>query len=494
MWSGDNVMNKKQNQIPENVVQTEAFMKENVGLGISTDLGVRKLNISNKEVHLYYVDGLTETGFIIEIIEQLVKKAEVECNSGQMFEFIENNLVHRSISRIETLDELVDKVLAGSIVLLVDGTPMGLVVNFRSFPDRKPKEPVSEKIVRGSRDGYVENIIINTALTRRRIRDERLRFEKMVVGERSKTDIAIGYIKGVANPKLLDMVRNKLRNIKIDGLTMADKTVEECIIKQGYNPYPLVRYTERADVASAHLLEGHIIIFIDTSPSAIILPTTIFHHMQHAEEFRQSPFVGTMLRWVEFLGILASFLLPFWLLFCLEPSLLPESLTFITPKKETGIPIFVQIFIIEMGIELLRLAAIHTPVPTTKALGLISAVLIGKVAINAGLFVPEVILYTAVATIGTYVISSLELGMAHKILRLVLLLAVAIFHVSGLLIGLTLMIIKLASIKTFNTPYLWPIIPFQPKALSHILIRRPLPGSWIRPSMIHPQDRYRQPK
>lgn len=488
-------MNKKQKQIPETVVQTEAFMKEKVGLGISTDLGVRKLKILNKEVHLYYVDGLTETGFIIEIIEQLVRKTDRKCNTDKVFELIENNLVHRSISRIETLDELVDKVLAGSIVLLVDGSSMGLVVNFRSFPDRKPKEPVSEKTIRGSRDGYVENIITNTALTRRRIRDERMRFEKMIVGERSKTDIAIGYVKGVADPKLIDIVRSKLSNIKIDGLTMADKTVEEFIIKQGYNPYPLVRYTERADVASAHLLEGHIIIFIDTSPSAIILPTTIFHHMQHAEEFRQSPFVGTMIRWVEFLGIISSlFVLPFWLLFCLEPSLLPESLTFITPNKETSIPIFVQIFIAEIGIEILRLAAIHTPVPITKALGLISAVLIGKVAINAGLFVPEVILYTAVATIGTYVTSSLELGMAHKILRLVILLVVAIFHLSGLLIGLTLMMIKLASIKTFNTPYLWPIIPFQPKALSHILIRRPLPGSWIRPSIIHPQDRYRQPK
>ena len=157
-------------------------------------------------------------------------------------------------------------------------------------------EPDTEKVVRGSRDGFVENIIINTALTRRRIRDGRLRFEIMRVGERGKTDIAIGYIEGVANQDLVEIIRKELQNIKIDGLTMADKTIEEFLLKQGYNPYPLVRYTERADVAATHILEGHVFIYVDTSPSVIITPTTIFHHMQHVEEYRQSAGVGTFIR------------------------------------------------------------------------------------------------------------------------------------------------------------------------------------------------------
>ena len=156
-------------------------------------------------------------------------------------------------------------------------------------------EPDTEKVVRGSRDGFVENIIINTALTRRRIRDGRLRFEIMRVGERGKTDIAIGYIEGLANQDLVEIIRKELQNIRIDGLTMADKTIEEFLLKQGYNPYPLVRYTERADVAATHILEGHVLIYVDTSPSVIITPTTIFHHMQHVEEYRQSQVLEPLL-------------------------------------------------------------------------------------------------------------------------------------------------------------------------------------------------------
>ena len=151
---------------------------------------------------------------------------------------------------------MVDQVLSGLIAIVIEGEGEAIIVDVRSYPGRQPMEPDTEKVVRGSRDGYVENIIVNTALTRRRIRDERLRFEIMQIGERSKTDVAIGYIKGVANPDLIETIKKELKTIDVDGITMADKTIEEFLLKQGYNPYPLVRYTERADVGSIHLLEG----------------------------------------------------------------------------------------------------------------------------------------------------------------------------------------------------------------------------------------------
>lgn len=491
------VSEDKQNMkpIPSNVVEVDSFMENNVGLGVSFDLGVRKITVLRKDVHLYYVNGLTDTEFIIELLNSMIHSVNTEIRTTKVFDFIKNLLVHQSVEEISTMDELVDQVLSGLIVIVIDGYDVGLVVDVRSYPGRQPEEPDTEKVVRGSRDGFVENIIVNTAITRRRIRDERLRFEIMTVGERSKTDIAIGYIKDIADPGLIENVRGKLEDIKIDGLTMADKTVEEFIVKQGYNPYPLVRYTERADVAATHLLEGHVLVYVDTSPSVIITPAPLFHHMQHAEEYRQSPAVGTMVRWTRFLGIAASlFLLPLWLLFCLEPNFLPEKLEFIGPNEKTHIPIVVQIFISDIGIEFLRMAAVHTPTPLSTAMGLIAAVLIGQIAIDVGLFVPEVVLYASVATIGTFVTPSLELGVANKLARLALIVLVALFKMPGLIIGITLYIILLTSIKALNTPYLWPLIPFQPKALSHVILRRPFPGSRERPSIVHPQDKYRQPK
>lgn len=484
---------KKKLPIPSKVAEVENYMEENVGLGKSFDMGVRKVLVLKKDVHIYYINGLCDTAFIIEIMDALLDLNDRERPTTKVFELIKNRIIDQSVEEVTTMKDLVKQVLSGLIVLVVDGTPIGLAVDVRSYPGRQPEEPDTEKIVRGSRDGFVENIIVNTAITRRRIRDEGLRFEMNTVGVRSQTDVAIGYIEGIADPQFVDKIRQEINNISIDGITMADKTIEEFIVKQGYNPYPLVRYTERADVAATHLMEGHVLVYVDTSPSVIITPTTIFHHMQHAEEFRQSPAVGTSVRWVRFLGILASiFLLPVWFLFVLEPGLLPEKLEYIGPNDKTNIPIVVQIFISDIGIEFLRMAAIHTPTPLSTAMGLIAAVLIGQIAIDVGLFVPEVILYASIAAIGIYVTPSLELGVANKICRLIILIIVSIFKGPGLVIGMTVYIILLASISAFNTPYLWPLLPFNPKAFSHIILRRPFPGSAIRPSIVHPRDMYRQ--
>jgi len=485
--------NEKQ-PFPKDLEKTEQFMKERIGLGVSFDLGIRKLKILRKNVNLYYVNGLCDTEYIIHLLEELVELNDNEQMNTHIFDLIKNRLVNQSVMNIKTLDELVDQVLSGLVVFLIEGETIGLVVDVRSYPGRTPEEPDTEKVVRGARDGYVENIIVNTALTRRRIRDERLRFEIMKIGERSKTDVAIGYLKDVANPDLIKTVKDKLEGIKIDGLTMGDKTVEEFIINQGYNPYPLVRYTERPDVAATHLLEGHVMIFVDTSPSVIITPTTYFHHVQHAEEYRQSPAVGTFVRWVRFFGIFTSlFLLPLWFLLVLEPSLLPANISFVGPTEESHIPIFIQILIGEIGVELLRLAAIHTPTPLATAMSLVAAIMIGQIAIDVGMFVGEVILYVAVVTVGMFATPSLELSVANKIARLFLLFAVALFKVPGFVIGCTVYILYLVHMKSLQTPYLWPLLPFNPKAFAQILIRKSMPGSKIRPSIVHPRNRYKQP-
>lgn len=486
---------EKKIQIYEELDKIEKYMKDRVGLGTSFDLGVRKFKVMRKEVNLYYVNGLCDSVLIAELLEQLLflNDADRKSQARDTFDIIQNQLVHQSVQVIEKMDELVDQVLSGLVAVVIEGYDHGLIIDVRSYPGRMPEEPDTEKVVRGSRDGFVENIIVNTAITRRRIRDERLRFEIMRVGERSKTDIAVGYIDGVADPDLIEIVKKEMKNLKTDGLTMADKTIEEFLLKQGYNPYPLVRYTERADVAATHLLEGHVIIYVDTSPSVIITPATFFHHLQHAEEYRQSPMVGTFVRWVRFLGIIASiFFLPFWFLAVLEPSLLPERLAFIGPNETTNIPIVVQIFIADLGLEFLRIAAIHTPTPLSTAMGLIAAVLIGQIAIDVGLFVPEVILYVSVAAIGNFATPSYELGIANKIVRLVLLIVVAILHTPGFVIGMTLYLLFLIRTTTLNVPYLWPFIPFHPIALAQIIIRRAVPGNKIRPSHLHPQDRFKR--
>ncbi|KQU59729.1 spore germination protein [Rossellomorea marisflavi] len=480
--------------IPKDLGKLEEYMQNHVGLNKSFDLGVRKLMILKKGVHIYYINGLTDASYVIHIVEELVEVNDNERATSKIYDIVHNRLVHQSVEPVKTVEEAVDEVLSGLIAVFVEGAPEALIVDVRSYPGRQPSEPDTEKVVRGSRDGYVENIIVNTALTRRRIRDPRLRFEIFRIGERSKTDISIAYIEDVADPNLIEIVKQELQSIKIDGLTMADKTIEEFLVKQGYNPYPLVRYTERADVGATHLLEGHVLIFVDTSPSVIITPTTYFHHLQHAEEYRQSPAVGTFVRWTRFLGVLASlFLLPLWYLFVLDPSLLPEAIKYVGPDEQTNIPVIAQLFIADLGVEMFRIAAIHTPTPLSTAMGLIAAVLIGQIAIDVGLFQPEVILYVAVASIGTFATPSYELSVANKMARLVILIFVALFHIPGLVIGCTLYVLFVTNIKSLNTPYMWPLLPFSPKAFLQILIRRSVPGAKIRPSIVHARNRHKQP-
>ncbi|WP_440602654.1 spore germination protein [Bacillus sp. GB_SG_008] len=487
--------NKQKTSIPISsfLSDNENYLKQTVGLGVTFDVGIRKFQILDKEIGVFFVNGLSDSNFIIHILDEVVDTNEIQRYEDNTVKLLENRLIHQQVSKIKTMEDVIFQVLSGLIVIFIEGETEAFVIDVRSYPGRTPTEPDTEKVVRGARDGFVENIIVNTALIRRRIRDPRLRYEMIRVGERSKTDTCIAYIQDIANPDLVKIIKQELESIEIDGVTMADKTIEEFLVKQGYNPFPLIRYTERPDVAANHLLEGHVLLLTDTSPSAIITPTTYFHHVQHAEEFRQNPAVGTFLRWTRFLGILFSlFLLPLWLTFVLDPTLLPEKLAFIGPNKTTNLPIFLQIILAEVGLEFLRLASIHTPTPLSSAAGLISAILIGQIAIDVGLFVPEVILYTAISMIGLFATPSYELGLGNKIGKLFLIICTALFRDIGFVIGMTLLMLFLASTKSLQTPYLWPFLPFDWGAFVKILIRPSIPNLKVRPSIVHPQDKRRQ--
>ncbi|WP_067837485.1 spore germination protein [Amphibacillus sediminis] len=465
-------------------------MKEKVGVGKSFDLGFREIILRKQRVHVYYTTGLCDASIVVELLKVLVAINDNEPEDKELPAIIHNRLVHQQVEKTKDIETAVTQLLSGLIILFIDGYNEAFIVDVRHYPGRNPEEPDTERVVRGSRDGYTENIIENTGLTRRRVRDPRLRNEIVQVGKRSKADVCISYIQDIADAKLIELIKEELKNVKSDGLSMAEKTLDEFIVHQGFNPFPLVRYTERPDVAANHLFEGHVLVMVDTSPSIIITPTTYFHHVQHAEEYRQSPTVGSFIRWVRFLGIILSiFLLPIWYLLSLHPELLPETIDFIGPKDQGNIPLFLQILLADIGIEFLRMAAIHTPTPLSTAMGLIAAVLIGEIAVDVGMFTPEVILYVAIAAIGSYSTPSYELSVANKIVRVILIIMTAIFGLPGFMIGSTLFVLVLVRTNSLNTPYLWPLIPFNFKALLQVLIRYSVPSSETRPSIIHPKQK-----
>lgn len=478
----------------KNINKVQKYMETRVGAGVSYDVDFRQLYILKTKVQLYYLNGMVDDRNISRLLTTLVAINDNETNKKDVGAIIQNRLVNQSLDIAKNMDEAVDQLLAGLIVIFVDGETRAFILDVREYPGRTPEEPDTERVIRGARDGYTENVVLNTGLTRRRIRDERLRNEMMTIGERSKTDVCLSYLQDVADDELVRYTKDKLKEIEIDGIPMADKTIEEFFVENKWNPFPLVRYTERPDVAAQHILEGHVVVIVDTSPSVLILPTTFFDSLEHAEEYRQSPSVGTFVRWVRIIAILASlYLLPLWLLFVQDPSLLPKELSFIGPNEEGNIPIVAQMLIAVLGVEFLRMAAVHTPTPLATSMGLIAAVLIGEIAIDVGLLSPEVILYVSVSTIGNYVTPSYELSVSNKMVTVALLLATAFFELKGFVIGSLVHILFLVNLKAFKTPYLWPFIPFDGLAALRFIFRMPVPYVNSRPRIINPKNFYSQP-
>ncbi|SEN22689.1 spore germination protein [Paenibacillus sp. OV219] len=489
-----NHQEKSVKPIPTKIDDVISKLVEDVGYKTSFDIVVREMTFGNKRTAFYFMNGFAKDTVLTEVLKRLTFLESDSLSSDALHSFFDIYVPAIQVVKEQDWDNVMTNVLSGGTAMFIDGEATAILIDAKTFPARNPEEPSLERVVRGSRDGFVETMLTNVTLVRRRLRDKQLRYEIMRVGDRTQTDICVAYIDDIVDKELLKSIKDKIKLIKIDGLPLADKQLEEATVKRGWNPYPLVRYSERPDTVAVNLMEGHIALFVDTTPSVMILPTTFFDLIQHAEENRQTPFIGTYLRWVRFIGITASlFLLPLWFLFTLRPELKPPGLSFIGAQEAGKIPMVAQFLLAELGVDLLRMAAIHTPSPLVTAMSLISAILIGDIAVKTGLFVNEVVLYMAISAIGMFATPSYELGLANRIVRLLLIVTVAIFKVPGFMIATTLFVVYLTLMRSFNRPYMWPFIPFDAKALMSIFIRVPVLSNRTRPNYLKPQQRDRMP-
>ncbi|MEH7098060.1 spore germination protein [Neobacillus vireti] len=488
-------MGKKGIQIPvkESYEENIEYLKKELRIGKSFDIIHRKIDYAGHKMSLFLVDGFAQANILLLIMKEIEKRKPEEFKDDPINELVRTFIPHVEVVTSPDLEEVIAQVLAGQTALVVEQGSKVVLIDSREYPIRSPQEPDIERVVRGPRDGFVETIVFNLALIRRRVRDRSLVMEYVQVGNRSKTDVALVYIDSIVDMENVKMLREKLEDISIDGVSMGEKTVEEFVFGRNYNPYPLVRYTERADTSAVHLMEGHVLIVVDGSPSVMICPATYWHHLQHAEEYRQKPLVGAFLRFARFIAVTASlFLLPIWYTYATNEQLLSERWKFIGVKDHGEISLIWQFLIAEIGIEILRMAAIHTPNALATALGIVSAIIIGDVAVQVGIFTHEVVLYVAVAAIGTFATPSYELSLANRIFRVFFLIMVAVLQVPGLIIGITFWTLLLVVTKTMNIPYLYPFIPFNPLDFKLVLLRSPVPYSNMRGNMLNPQDRSRQ--
>ena len=444
-------------------------------VGKSFDLLEKVLYIHGRTFYLYFLDGFakdTNLEYIRRDIYALPKEELDKVHSAE--ELIRLGISSIEVSTETDIDEMVKALLAGQTILLLDNSSSAAIIDLRTYPTRGINEPEKEKTIRGARDGFVETIVFNTALIRRRIRDPHLIFEMMNIGQVSNTDVAIGYLSNKVDKKLLKKVKDTLNQLHVNALTMGDQTLIESINEEKwFNPFPKARYTERPDVAAAQVTEGKIVILVDNSPTAIIVPTGIFDFLQDADDYYVPVITGNYLRFVRHIIFLVNlFLTPVYVLIVRYESMIPSSLSFLLPDDPLNVALFIQFLALEVAVDGLKIASLNTPSSLGTSLSVIGGLILGEYAVKTGWVVPHTIFYMAIVALSSFTQPSIELSYGIKMMRMIMLLGAGLFGIWGFAIAVVLDIILLLTTKTFTgEPYLYPLIPFNWSALRTLIFR-----------------------
>ena len=444
----------------------------------SFDIIKRPLKIGGRRAALYFIDGFIKDEVYEKILEFLYKQTPEEiAGIDDMSRFAENKLPYVETDAAYTAREVVTAVLSGPSVLIIEGIRGALLVDTRTYPMRGVEEPQKDRSLRGPRDGFVETLVMNTAMLRRRIRDSRLRMEYMQIGRETKLDISIAYIDGKADKRVLEILRQRLTEIQAGGISMTQEALAESLQKNAFfNPFPKFKFTERPDYASACVLDGRIALIADNSPAVMIIPISFSDFFRETDDYYFLPVVASYIRIIRMLVALLNVVItPLYLLIVKNPAAVPDWLGVLIPEKAGEVPMLAQLLILEFAVDGLRLASLNTPDALSNSLGVVGGLLLSEFAVKAGWFSGEAILITAFTAIAGFSLPSFEMGYAMKLERLLLLILSGIFGLWGFIGGLVFIIICMLSVKTLSgRNYLYPIIPFNLKGFAEFFLRFPM--------------------
>lgn len=455
------------------------YLNQQMGVGVNFDLVYRVIKVGGKDACMYFIDGFCKDELMQKMLQYFMDIKEDELPETA-HEMSKRKLPYVEVDLQDNWDQIVYFIMSGVFALFIDGYDKCLLIDSRTYPARSVSEPEKDKALRGSKDGFVETIVFNTALIRRRIRSTNLRMEMFHAGNSSQTDIVLCYMENRVDHEFLEHLKERINHIQVDALTMNQESLAECLYKKKwYNPFPKFKFTERPDTASAQILEGDVVILVDNSPSAMIAPTSIFDVVEEADDYYFPPITGTYLRLSRFLiAILTYFLTPTFLLLMQRPEWIPGGFEFIMVKDTTNIPLIWQFLLLELAIDGLRLAAVNTPNMLSTPLSVMAALVLGEFSVNSGWFNSEVMLYMAFVAIANYTQASYELGYAIKFMRIINLILTAIFGVWGYITAILIMVVAIVSNKTISgKSYIYPLIPFNLKQFLKRIIRYRLPGA-----------------
>ncbi len=447
-------------------------VRETLRVSESFDIIERHLTVCSADSCFFYIDGFVKDAEMLRIMQYLLSLKQI----GSAEE-MEKQIPYVEVELTDEREKMIRAVMSGQTAFFAESFgEVAILLDLRTYPARATQEPESDRVMQGARDGFVETLVVNTALIRRRIRDPRLTMEHFNLGGASETDVVVCYMKGIADHETVEDIRKKLTSVKPKSLTLGYQSLAETLIRSGwYNPFPKIRTTERPDAASAQLLEGSVIVLCDTSPQAMVLPTSIFDYLEETDDFYFPPLTGTYLRLVRTMILLLSVVItPLWYLAIEYADRLPEALSFIVPDEPGALPIILQLFLVEIAVDGLKIASMNTPDILSNSLSVIGALILGDFAVGVGWLCEDVILYMAFVAIANFAQQNYELGYAIKFMRLMILIFVFGFGVWGFALGIVVSLVLVATNSTLSGKkrYLYPLFPFNLKDFLRLIVRR----------------------
>lgn len=486
-------------------------------LGNSADVVFRTFTVAGADLNaaLVYVDGLVDSAAINDfVLRPLIQRGQqildsLNSNPAGQFPAEEGGAAHPTLRHLQHFlvinavaaerthfTKIVDDVLAGTTILLIDTIPAALAITLRSFEERSVQEPATETLVRGPRDGFVESVRVNMALVRRKIRDPNLRLELMKVGRRTNTDVALCYIQDVANPKLVDEIRTRIQGIDIEGV-LETGYIEQIIEDNHFSPFPQIQNTERADRAVANLLEGRVVILVDGTPFCLILPSVFNQFYQTPEDYYERFLIATLVRGIRIIALFMSltFTALYVALISFHSEMLPTKFAVAVAGGRAGVPFpsVAEALFMELTMEILREAGLRLPRAIGQTISIVGALVIGDAAVRAGIVSPLMVIVVALTSIGSFAVPSYSAAIALRIVKFPIIIAAGMFGLYGVMLAIIGLVVHLASLKSVGVPYLTPIAPFRPQDAKDTLFRMPLWSMTRRPSLLRTGDPTRQP-
>ena len=479
------IISSEENRLSSDLEQNIAWVEQY--FFHCSDLIVRRFRIGEAvpcNAVLLYLDGMTDSAVVHDNIlvplmhPVLIDAAMSHKVSSDFFAFVHTQLLPSGETTIvHTMDETVQAMMNGDVVLLLDQSIQGLVIDAKGFPHRDLGEPRNEKTLRGPQEAFVEAMRVNTAMLRRRLHTGALKLEQMTIGTYTQTAVTIAYLEHIANDNIIDEVRRRLNNIKkVDSILNAS-CIEQYIEDRPFSIFPQVQYTERPDKTAAALLEGRVALIVDGSPDVILLPVLFTQLLQSSEDYYNRIVAGTFVRWVRYMGLFIATTLPslYVAVISFHAELIPFNLllSIATAREGVPFPAFVEAIMMEIAFELLREASIRMPGVIGNTIGIVGALVIGDAAVSARLVAPQMVIVVAITAIGSFAIPSVEASYPIRLIRFPLMILAATLGLYGVMLGWLVIIMYLIRLRTFGFPYLAPLAPLKNGELLALAVRMP---------------------